>query len=511
MSFYSILFESKPDCAVADDRHAPDFFADLNCDQIVAAVTARRDEYHLKPFFYCCLLREDAIRYRQEVMQDLESGDLHAAVATFAQAMQATREHLARVKKLHYKEQRQARFLDAIERYCESVSTLARDLKRITLHSRGFLQFRDFLLGYAQSPWLGTLLSQARKLRTDLSAVRYCVQIRGSGFNVRGYAHEIDYSAEVEATFEKFKQGAARDYRVKFSDNDEMNHVEAKIAEFIARLHPQVFGALHTFCEKTGDFIDPTVASFDREVQFYIAYLEYIAPLRRAGLTFCYPRVSIQNKNVLVRQGFDLALAHKRIGEGAAIVCNDFCLEGAERILVLSGPNQGGKTTFARAFGQIHYLACIGCPVPGSEAQLFLFDRMFTHFEKEETVQNLRGKLENDLLRIRAILRDATARSILILNEAFTSTTIHDETFLSEKTMEKLVALGALCVWVTFVDELASFAAQTVSLVSTVAPDNPALRTFKIVRRPADDRAYAMAIAHKYGLSYRRIRERVQS
>jgi DNA mismatch repair protein MutS len=510
MNFYSILFERPDDRPAAEPVQAPDFFADLNCDQIVAAVTAGKDEYDLKPFFHACLHRVDAINYRHEVMQDLENTDLYDCVSAFARAMHDIRAYLARVRKLHYREQQQAWFLDAVQVYCRSIGAFAHELSRLELRSRGFVGFRDYLLRYAGSPQLNSLLSQAQNLKEDLSAVEYCVHVKGSGFTVRRYQQEADYSTEVEATFEKFKQGAAKDYRVKFNTSEDMNHIEAKILDFVAKLHPELFAALDLFCTKYDDFIDRTVAIFDREVQYYIAYLEHITALRRAGLKFCYPHVSEQSRVVYDYDGFDIVLAHKRVGEGASVVCNDFNLEGRERVLVISGPNQGGKSTFARAFGQIHYLASIGCPVPGAKAQLSLFDAIYTHFEKEEKVENLRGKLEDDLLRVHAILGKATPDSIVILNEVFTSTTIQDETFLSRKVMDKIIALDALCVWVTFVDELASFGPQIVSMVSTVVPENPALRTFKVLRRPADGLAYAMAIAQKYRLTRDFIRERIR-
>jgi DNA mismatch repair protein MutS len=510
-AFNSILFDSPADRSRARHADEPPFFVDLNLNQVVDAITADRAEYDLRRFFYLPLSRVEAITYRQEVMQDLENAALYRHVNSFAQDMRALRNHLTRAGKLYYTQQKEAWFLDAVEIYYNAVLRFAGELRDVALQSRGFVEFRDYLTRYARSTRFSLLLSETKKLKADLATIEYCVLIKASSVTVRKYESEADYSAEVLETFEKFKQGAVKDYRVNFSTSEDMNHIEAKILEFVARLHPEVFKALDEYCTRNGNFIDQTVAAFDREVQFYIAYFEYAATLRGAGLQFCYPRVSNRTKEVYDYDGFDIALAHKLIKEKSSVICNDFYLKGKERILVVSGPNQGGKTTFARAFGQVHYLASLGYPVPGREAQLFLFDQLFTHFEKEEKVENLRGKLEDDLVRIHGILSRATSRSIIVMNEIFTSTTIQDEIFLSERVMEKIIELGVLCVWVTFVDELASFAPQTVSMVSTVVPENPALRTFKIVRRPADGLAYAMAIAQKYRLTYDSIRERIRS
>ncbi len=318
--------------------------------------------------------------------------------------MRRIRQHLALVNNLDYKYNKEGWFLEAVELYCDAVINLAHDLSLANLQSRGFSAFRKYLNSYVASDRFTKLQAETIELKTNLSAVKYCVLIKDGSVTVRKYEGEIDYSSDVEQTFEKFKQGAVKDYSITFPETSGMNHIEAKILDFVARLYPDIFLALDNYCARNAGFIDEIISTFDREIQFYVAYIEHITTLKLAGLKFCYPQISDQSKEVYDYEGFDLALAYKLISENSSVVSNDFYLKGRERIFVVSGPNQGGKTTFACTFGQLHYLARLGCPVPGMEARLFLFDKLFTHFEKEETINNLRGKLQDDLIRIHDIL-----------------------------------------------------------------------------------------------------------
>jgi len=487
----------------------PDFFTDLNLDQVVKAITAPKQEYRLAPFFWTTLRDPEAVRYRQQVMQDLENETLLAHIKAFAEKMSVVRRYLAMVEKLYFDRHKKGWVLEAALVYVDAVTALHHNLTHAPLKAQGLLSFREWLDRYVQSQAFQSLAAESRQVKQALSELKYSVVIESNRFRVKRYEGETDYSIDVEETFARFRQGEVESYLVKFPDRPGMSHVEAKILDFVARLYPEPFAALDRFCADYSHFLDRTVQSFDREIQFYVAYLDFIADLKRKGLPFCYPQVSATDKEVYVRDGFDLALAHSMRYSDGVIVLNDFDLEGPERLIVVTGANQGGKTTFARMFGQLHYLASLGYPVPGREARLFLFDHIFTHFERAEDIRNLHGKLEDDLIRMYDMLSRATPDSVFVLNEIFTSTTLRDAVFLSREIMARLMDLDALGVWVTFLDELASLGEKTVSMVAAVNPLDPAVRTFKIVRKHADGLAYAFSLAQKHRLTYEQIKERI--
>lgn len=512
--FKSILYPREPLDTV---QEMPTYFHDLNLDQIVKAATSGYQEYNLSSFYYTPLRDPDVVQYRQEIMHELETQNLFKSINMFAshiyeifKDMQTITKNLSEPDSYHCNYLEKGRLLDAANFYCETVNVLVRDLVPSKLQSRGLRAFCQYLANYASSEAFQNLQSETNALKADLATVQYCMFIQGNTIRVKKYEGEADHTVEIEQIFEKFRQGEANDYRQRFSEEPYAEHVEAGVLNLLAKIYPDIFSNLNRYCVKNIGFIDQTIAVFSREIQFYISYLKYIDKFKNNGLHFCFPEVSNKNKSVYDYDGFDLALAEKLISAESPIVCNDFYLNETERIIVVSGPNQGGKTTFARTYGQLHHLASIGCPVPGRDARLFLFDSIYTHFEKEEDIVNLSGKLQDDLIRIHDILEHATSDSIIIINEILSSTTLEDAVSIGKKLMSEIIRRDILCLFVTFLDELASYSESCVSMVSTVVPEDPARRTYKILRHPADGLAYAMYIAKKYRLTYDWLKERIQ-
>lgn len=503
----SILFEGDDPGLVPPAD--PDYFRDLNLDQLFVSMTAGRAEYELWTYFATPLTSADALAYRHEVLLDLQDPHIGAAVRDFAVEMRSVRGGLDKSTKYHYTAQRRDAFLRAGTGYVTAVRALNQALPPDRPSSRGLSSFATTLSRYVASDLFVDLSSQAESISAALAAVTYRMHLYGDRVYVSLEAAEDNYAADVATTFERFQQRQVESQLAEISIYDEMNHVEASIADLVARLYRTEFAALAQFCEDHAQFVEEFLSVFDREAQFYLSCLDLAQRLSRRGLSMCLPEISDTDGDIWADTAFDVALADTSVDDRRPVVCNDLRLTRPERILVVTGPNQGGKTTFARTIGQLTYLAGLGLLVPGTRARVMLPDRIFTHFERGENLQDLTGGLEDDLVRIRDILRNASERSLIIINEIFTSTALEDAVMLSTNVLRKVMALGCTCVVVTFLDELAALDEAVVSMVAQVVPDDPSTQTFRVVRQRADGNAYAEAVANKYGLTYSRMKARL--
>lgn len=505
----SLLFGAcRPDDV--DSAAQPRYFGDLNLDQVVSHVTGDNDEFTLTSLFHGLPADLDVIALRQEVFGVLRRPEIRIMCDDFSTHMRRALASAGGSERFHGRIHADRWQLRAAEEYCIAVTGLVSSLGRAAPAARAWQTVQEWLKVYQHTPEFQKLDREASALQNRMRQVRYNAFVRGDQVRVGSYAHELAYEHEVIDTFNRFRPGENTDPNLRPAEINDYDPVRERIVEMVAKLNPDLFADAHQFCAAHPSFFDPTVVLLFRELQFYLAYLDTLKPLEDHGLALCgEPDVDSDHFNAT--ETFDLALALQLHADHRVddVVPNDVNMDPEQRTLVVTGPNQGGKTTLARTIGQLHHLAGLGCPVPGRDVRLRVPDEIHTHFDQAEVLTTQGSKLEEDLRTVSGILQHATRRSLVILNETFSSTTAADADMLGRRVLERLSDIGCRCVFVTFIDELSRFDQHTVSMASTVDAHDPTRRTFRVLRRRADGRAYAASLAAKYRLSYAELRQRI--
>ncbi|WP_250007477.1 hypothetical protein [Actinoplanes sp. M2I2] len=488
----------------------PGYFADLQLDLLVDAVVAEHEGPDLRPAFHARLDDPAAIERRQAVFTDLADDRLRSAVRAFRDGLGRCAGQFRAASRIRHEQRSQRWRLNAVATYVEVIDAVTVALEDAAPASAGMREWLAWLREYRADPDFAAMAAEARTLIAELGDLRYTLSISGDEITAGPPAGQDDLNAATVATFERFASGEVAGHDFDLRPGAEMDHLHQAVLDLLVRLFPEVFERAARFVGRHPTVRHPVIDGVERELRFALAWLDFIAPVRAAGLPFCFPEVG-PGRRLEVVETFDVLLARTLVATGERPVTNDVALGRDELVLVVTGPNQGGKTTFARTIGQLYHLAALGLPVPGGFVALHPPDAILTHFERGDRPDELSSRLEDEVTRVAELLTEAGDRSLVILNEMFSSTTFVDARTMSSDVLRAVLDAGSAGVCVTFIDELSRLDPRVVSLVAGIDEQDATRRTFRVARGRADGEAHARALAAKYGLTQEQLRARIEA
>jgi DNA mismatch repair ATPase MutS len=182
------------------------------------------------------------------------------------------------------------------------------------------------------------------------------------------------------------------------------------------------------------------------EVAFYIGCLNLHTELRRIGEPICLPALAPAGERRLSFRGlYDPSLA---LSMGQKAVGNDLSADHKD-LVIITGRNTGGKSTFLRSIGLAHLMLQAGMFVPAESFSSEVCERLFTHYKREEDALMESGKWDEELGRMSEIVDRLAADSVLLFNESFASTNEREGSEIARQVVKALVEKRVKVFFVT--------------------------------------------------------------
>ena len=260
-----------------------------------------------------------------------------------------------------------------------------------------------------------------------------------------------------------------------------------------------------------------TLINLYPEIVFFIRFSELVDKIRAMGMPMCKPEIrNPKDRYCSFKELYNLKLAINNVnGDNIDIVTNEFQFNDERRIFILTGPNRGGKTIFTQAVGLCMLLAQWGVYIPASQAQISPCDNIYTHFPADENDTVDLGRLGEESKRLAEIFEIATDKSLLLLNESLATTNVSEGLFIAEDVVKAMKYLGTRAIFNTHMHELARDldkinASEGDSVVASIITGvHDGQRSFKVTLAPPQGVSYAKDIAEKYGVTFDKIKSKI--
>ena len=237
-----------------------------------------------------------------------------------------------------------------------------------------------------------------------------------------------------------------------------------------------------------------------------LALLDIFSCLAEVASLYGYIRPELSEDDTLYITAGRHPVVERVVGEGV-FVPNDVDLTGAERqIIVLTGPNMSGKSTYMRQVALITLLAQIGSFVPAEKARIGLVDRIFTRVGLQDDLSTGRSTFMIEMLETARILHMATPRSLIILDEIGRGTSTYDGLSIAQAVIEHLhndPRVAARTIFATHYHELVKLADTLPKIVNcnvTVAEEDGRAVFLHKVEPGGADKSYGIHVAQLAGI-----------
>jgi DNA mismatch repair ATPase MutS len=187
------------------------------------------------------------------------------------------------------------------------------------------------------------------------------------------------------------------------------------------------------------------------ELGFYVGCLNLHEQLVEKGQPVAFP-VPVDDGAAFAARGlYDASLAFHL---SSHVVGNDVDADG-KRLLMITGANEGGKSTFLRSLGIAQLMLQAGMFVPADELRASVCTGVYTHFKREEDTSMTSGKLDEELGRMGEIADTISPEGLLLCNESFASTNEQEGSEIASQVVRAMVEANIRVVYVTHLFDLA--------------------------------------------------------
>ena len=518
MGFESILDLKEP----VKGMTRPVFFQDLNIDQIVERVV--RGDRRLNDYYEYFPLDAECEQYRRLVYRDIRKNGLGDALSKFCEIYRQFRENEEKKKGTRIQLQKPIWHFCGICLYADALLGLKDILKDTKLESEGFSELLKYLEEYTSDKDFVRMSTTAAELKKALDSLKVTVIYENNRVYVyiddkktsegEGAEDKADTSDEDEeeqyAVYEEFLKFFMEDNEKTFVNPfaavSELTSFEQEIAKIVTKKDPELFKKADKIYSEFGVYEDPVFSRLADELPFYLAFNSFEEEMEKKGFKFSEPVVD-ENERFMAKGLYDLALACVNAEKGKPVISNEFYYDADDLFFVLTGPNQGGKTTFARSLGQLVYFTKIGLNVAADSANLHYFKDILTHFSVEESVETGRGKLMEELVRLSPMMKSKQTGAFIVINELFTTAANYDAIIMGKNVLSHFINEGCYGIYVTHLRELCDVDKRVVGLSAQL--DENGIQNFKILRKEVQYKACAENQINKYRLGYQQLKERL--